>query len=254
MTRQNPLIMAAGLAGISVLLLPSLRGEVEPPPSDDKPLPAIRAWIFPAGQDAEVSVSLSAGNSEETQILAKSSSGETAADEMYTDVPEQQLVAEVRIGDRVESSSAVTCRGGNSYTMVVWYGGGKWQSKLYLDAGSTKSEDRDLRVLNFADGRNASVGIDDARKQEIPAASVVVIPVKPGVSMVNVEVVDPKGGPAAKSAVEVDFQVFRNAYVVVAPDYRGRMRPRILPGGRTAESLKAETALQNGANEAAASQ
>jgi hypothetical protein len=246
--------MAAGLAGISLLLLPSLRGQAEPPPSDDKPLPAIRAWIFPAGQTDEVSVSLSAGNDEERRVLAKSSSGENAADEMYNDVPEQQLVAEVRIGDRVESSSAVTCKGGNSYTMVVWYGGGKWQSKLYLDSGNTKSADRDLRVFNFADGRSAFVGIDDAKKQEIPAASVVVMAVKPGVSMVNVEVADSKGGPAAKSAVEVDFQVFQNAYIVVAPDYRGRMRPRILPGGRTAESLKAEAALRDGASESAAPQ
>jgi hypothetical protein len=217
---------------------------VESPQPEGKTLPAIRAWIFPGGEDAEASVSLSAGTDGEKKVLARSSSGKAVVDQAYSDVPEQQLAAEVRVGDRVESTSAVAFKSGSAYTMVVWNSGGKWQSKLYLDAGSTKSGARELRVINFAGDRESLVGIDAGQGQKLGASSVTGIAVAPKVSMVNVEVSDPQGGPAAKSAVEVDFAVFQNAYVVIAPDYRGRMRPRVLPGGRTAESLQAEAALQ----------
>jgi hypothetical protein len=241
--------MFSCLVVVSAFMTPLLHGQVEPRREDSKPLPAIRAWIFPGSETAEVSVSLSAGNDSEKNLLGKSSSGQTAADEAYTSVPDQQLVAEVRVGDRVESTAAVAFKSGHSYTMLVWNGGGKWQSKLYLDAGGTKSEGRELRVINFAEDRDSSVAIGDGKGQKLAASSVTGIPVEPKISMVNVEVPDPQGGPAAKSTVEIDFTVFQNAYVVIAPDYRGRMRPRVLPGGRTPESLKAEAALQTGPSE-----
>jgi hypothetical protein len=35
----------------------------------------------------------------------------------------------------------------------------------------------------------------------------------------------------AQSSGEVDFVETPSAYVVIAPDYRGRMRPRVISGG-----------------------
>ena len=126
--------------------------------------------------------------------------------------------------------------------MVVWSSGGKWDAKLFLDASAPQKSERHVRVVNFADGREALLRIDGAKPSPVTGSSVAQFPAPTGIALVSVEVLEPKGGPPALSSVEIDFSAFLNAYVVIAPDYRGRMRPRVIGGGRTKESLAAEAA------------
>ncbi len=191
---------------------------------------------------------MSAGEASEKKVLAAASAGQSRSDETYQRVPEGQLLAQIRVGDSIKSSATINFRKGSSYTMVVWNSDGKWEAKLFRDSGADPSTQRHVRVINFADGREASVRIDDAKPQNVAGAALAELAAPLGIAMVHLEVTDPEGGPPAKSSVEIDFSAYLNSYVVIAPDYRGRMRPRVFGGGRTRESLDAEAAASPAKN------
>jgi hypothetical protein len=227
-----------------ILPPPSVRGQEQPPEEGPSPerIANVRVWIFPGSEKESVGVAFATGEQSEKKVMAQTTGGESRAEEGYQTVAEGQLMSEIRVGDRVESTSTINFRKGSSYTMVVWNSGGQWEAKLFLDASTLQKPERHVRVVNFADGRPAMLKVGGGQGQNVAGSSVAEFPAPTGVAMVQTDVIDPKGGPPALSSVEIDFSAFLNAYIVIAPDYRGRMRPRVIGGGRTRESLAAEAA------------
>lgn len=233
------------LLGASMIVPPrGARAQEQPP--DEGPaaeqVASVRIWIFPGTEKDGVQITFSTGEESERKIMARTADGEARSEEGYQSVAEGQMLSEIRVGERVVSDTPVNFRKGSSYTMVAWSSGGKWEARLFLDASTPPKSERHVRVVNFADGRKALLRIDDAKPLPAGASTVAEFPAPVGVALVGVEVSDAEGGPPALSSVEIDFSAFFNAYVVIAPDYRGRMRPRVIGGGRTKESLAAEAA------------
>ncbi len=211
------------------------KGQLAPEEGESKPSPSLRAWIFPGSEKANVVVTLTDAAKAEKKVLASSSSGAAAIDEAYAAVTEGQHSLEVRIGEKVESAAEVNLRDSGAFTAVFWKTDGKWVKKVFRDNAQGDSDTREARLMNFADGRDSLVAINGSEGRRVPASTVEAIPAPPKISLLTVEVPDPTGGPPAKSSVEVDFSLYRNAYVIIAPDYRGRMRPRIFPAGKLRE-------------------
>lgn len=94
-----------------------------------------------------------------------------------------------------------------------------------------------VRVFNFSGGRKTVLHPRDAKPSEVPPGSVAEIKLPASLAPLRVEVptLDGKGAPAL-STVELDLKQWPSAYVVVSPDYRGRMRPRVLRGGEEKEA------------------
>lgn len=233
------------LLGASLVAPPlGVRAQDQPPgavPAAERGA-SVRVWIFPGSEKEKVEVAFSAGEQSEKKVMAQTVAGESRSEEGYQPVAEGQLQSELRVGERVVSSTPVSIRKGGSYTLVVWSNGAKWESKLFLDAGAAQKSERHVRVVNFADGREALLSIGGSKPSLVTGNTVAQFPAPTGIALISVEVLDPKGGPPALSSVEIDFSTFLNSYVVIAPDYRGRMRPRIIGGGRTKQSLAAEAA------------
>lgn len=233
------------LLGASIVAPPSSVLAQEQAPEEGpaaERVASVRVWVFPGTEKDGVQITFSTGEQSEKKVMAQTADGEARSEEGYQPVAEGQMLSEIRVGERVVSNTSVNFRKGSSYTMVVWSSGGKWDAKLFLDASAPQKSERHVRVVNFADGREALLRIDGAKPSPVTGSSVAQFPAPTGIALVSVEVLEPKGGPPALSSVEIDFSAFLNAYVVIAPDYRGRMRPRVIGGGRTKESLAAEAA------------
>lgn len=233
------------LLGTSIIVPPASVLTQEQPAEEGpaaERVASVRVWIFPGTEKDGVKITFSTGEESEKKVMARTADGEARAEEGYQPVAEGQTQSEIRIGERVVSNTPVNFRKGSSYTMVVWNSGGKWDAKFFLDASASQKPERHVRVVNFADGREALLRIGDSKPSPVTGSTVAELPAPASIAMVNVEVLDPQGGPSALSSVEIDLSDFLNAYVVVAPDYRGRMRPRAIGGGRTKESLAAEAA------------
>jgi hypothetical protein len=86
-------------------------------------------------------------------------------------------------------------------------------------------------VLNFAHGRETLVNYGTDKDVKVPGDSIQEVRMAPKIAGVAVKVLAADGSPPAQTSAEVDFSKASSAYVVVGPDYRGRMRPRVIDGG-----------------------
>jgi hypothetical protein len=244
MTRVRLFAFFLVLGASIVVWPPGVHAQEQPPaegPSAER-VASVRVWIFPGTEKDGIQITFSTGEESEKKVMARTAGGESRSEEGYQPVAAAQLLSEIRVGDRVVSSTPVNFRKGSSYTMVVWSSGGKWEAKLFPDTSTPQKSERQIRVVNFADGREALLRIDGAKPSPVTRSGVAEFPAPASVALIDVEVLDTKGGPPALSSVEIDFSAYLNSYVVIAPDYRGRMRPRVIGGGRTKESLAAEAA------------
>jgi hypothetical protein len=119
-----------------------------------------------------------------------------------------------------------------AYTVLAWRQGGKWELKVYVDGPFAKNlADRPLRLMNFAENRETLISLDNGSETKVAANTVEEFKISPKLTSFTVKVLAPDGGPAAQSSGEVDFTSTPSAYVVIAPDYRGRMVPEVITGG-----------------------
>jgi len=90
-----------------------------------------------------------------------------------------------------------------------------------------------VRLLNFGSDRVADVQIGAQPLVKVQPNSFVVAPLtESGTVNINVSLPDPKGGPPATSITDFSTAVSPSWSVVVIPDYRGKLRPRISPDGK----------------------
>jgi hypothetical protein len=149
-------------------------------------------------------------------------------------------------GEDAAVSEALPLRSGSAYTLIAWISGAKWQIKVFPDTLAQGSSQRPLRALNFAEGRETLLSAGGGEEIKLADNSVTGMNVAARICDVRVKVLAADGGPPAQSTVEVDFATVPSAYVVVRPDYRGRMRPRVILGGAETEDAGAEAAAAGG--------
>lgn len=193
----------------------------------------LRAWIFPLDLTQAVSVSAASDGADWLSLLASSKDGVAVSAAGYTQIPPGKIRIDLKSGEEVLAAKPWNLREAAHYTVLAWNDAGRWEMQIFEDdLSSARTAERPLRVLNFARGRETTLALDDG--EEIPVAKDAVREMKvPGqVTLVTTRVKSPDGGPPAKSSIEIDISAVPSTYLLIVPDYRGRMRPRVISGGQ----------------------
>jgi hypothetical protein len=207
----------------------------------------IRGWIFPAESKEKVSLEFLPLQTEMRAALAANQSGAVSAAPGYTEVAEGPLQLELKAGDKILAQGRLALQKDRFYTIAVWPEGSQWTLKVFADGPpAAGAAERPLRTFNFAGSRKTLVAVYGSPETEVSANSVIDQKVPAKVCMVTVRVLATDGGPPAQSTVEVDLSSIGSAYVVVGPDYRGRMRPRVIPGGEVRETEAVDSSGSGG--------
>lgn len=226
---------------LNVVMLAAIAGGVfaqETPGEDSskkQPVAHVRCWIFPRKENDAVTVVAKSADKTEHQLAA--AKGAAVSPVGYGTLPAGTYVFEARFGGSTASSPAFLLKDGSYCTLAAVPKGNSWELIAYPDGlQADKSAPRPVRVFNFAGGRKTVLHPGDAKPSEVPSGSVAEIKLPASLTPLRVEVptLDGKGAPAL-STVELDLKRWPSGYVVVSPDYRGRMRPRVLPGGEEPE-------------------
>lgn len=208
----------------------------------------VRGWLFPSGDKEPASLVLKLAGDAGAVTLASTKDGAVISNAGYEEVsPAGTVAVELKSGEQILSTQSLGLREDRHYTLVAWRENGRWQVKAFSDdPGPSNAADRPLRVLNFAEGRNTLVSFAGSAETQVAADSVQESRAPAKVTLVTVRVQSLDGGPPAQSSVEIDFTSAPCAYVAIGPDYRGRMRPRVIEGG----PLPEESPATAGAGEA----
>lgn len=206
----------------------------EVPSEDEAKATMVRGWILTP--DPAVRLQLKGAETTQETNLAAGSEGGISVNSGYLEAAPGNYVVELKSGDEVLESARGALRADRHYTAVVWREGSKWELKVFADDGSeANAVNRPLRVLNFAEQRETLLSLNEGAETKVPAQTVMETKAPAAVGMVTVKVLATDGGAPAQSSVEIDFKAAESAYVIVGPDYRGRMRPRVFTGGRVAD-------------------
>jgi len=207
----------------------------------EKAMTKVRGWIMTA--DPAVRLELKGETAEEIVALAAGGKEGVAVNQGYRESVPGNYVIELKQGDEVLQSMRGGLRDNRHYTVVAWRAGSKWELKVFADdLASPNTSERSLRLLNFAAERDTLIAVNDGAEKKVGKQTVEESKVPRGVMMIMVKVLASDGGPPAQSSVEMDFRSTPSAYVVVGPDYRGRMRPYIIPGGTSPDEVEGESA------------
>lgn len=210
-------------------------GDPAAPSSGEVPEALLRAWIF-GSDEPRVTIVLLDEQGGVFAPLADSANGAVSAGETYMTVRPGRRTVELRADENVLARVDVPLRKDGAYTLLAWKNGQRWQTRVFSDsARASESDNCFLRVVNFAGERETLLSVDGSKEVKVPSSTVEELPGPRKVCMVRVQVLAPDGGPPAQSSVELDMSTIDSAYVVVGPDYRGRMRPRVITGGPTPE-------------------
>jgi hypothetical protein len=206
------------------------------PDTPDRKTCYLRGWLFPNSKDAAVLRLRSDPQDVQQiqQVLSSCADGALSADGTYAKTSAGSLIAEVVDQNQAPlATHSVRLRPSIYYTLVAWQDkNGKWSIKSFTDSpSSTNAARKPVRVLNFAAGRETLLEVPGSEPFLTGADSCGETECAAKLLGITLKVLDPKGGAPAQSSTEIDLGSMPTAYVLVAPDYRGRMRPRVMSGG-----------------------
>jgi hypothetical protein len=192
----------------------------------------LRGWIFPAADSDAAVLAVKGEAAEAVTPIAASKGGERMMNPGYIEAKPGNTVIELKAGEQVLASGTVGLVDDAQYTVLAWKNDQKWALKVFPDGpAAPNAADRPLRVLNFAEGRETLLTLAGNKAAKIAGNSFQEFRLPARTAAFTVEVLAPDGGAPAQTSSAVDLSMASSAYVVVAPDYRGRMRPRIVEGG-----------------------
>ncbi len=205
---------------------------VDQPGQEEAKAPAgLRVWIFPRGDEPMAVVCKTAAD-EQPRTLASTTGAERTTGETYGEFAPGRIELQLKAGDRIVATAAGSLGDGRQYTAIAMPDGGDWKIKVLAD-GPAKAESsaRPLRICNFAAGRETVLSLQGAGDIKVAGDSLHETEVAPALTGLTIRVLAADGGPPGQSSTEIDFARAPSAYVVIGPDYRGRMRPRVIEGG-----------------------
>jgi hypothetical protein len=202
----------------------------------------VRGWII--NPDGPTSLGAKLGGAAGEVVLNTTGASELAAPSAYLELAPGNTVFELKINESIASSITAGLSPGHYYTALASRAadGRGWELKLLPDGphGPNVSE-RPVRIMKYTLGRPAELSFDggDIRKLAADGWEEFKRPAKVTALTVTVQAEDALGAPAV-SSVELDLANAGSAYVLVNPDYRGRMRPSVITGGAPPPTPKPE--------------
>jgi hypothetical protein len=234
------LSLATLVALLSTPSAPNAFAQEEAAPKPPKAA-MIRGWMFPDQAKSSAPMVFKVSDQGQPQVLATSDGTNASLAGGYQSLAGSgKVVLELGAGDKPVFSQTLALQQGKFYTLVAWQQQGVWKVKAFVDQRPGPADsDRPLRVLNFTDRRETEVALGASAAKKISSGGIEEFRVPPKVDTVTAKVF-PKdsGGVAATTTVEIDMSAMLGAYVVISPDYRGRMRPRVIAGGEVVEAIE----------------
>ena len=202
------------------------------PKSEGRDGAYVRGWIVGGGGSEAVSIFAQGPKDEEPWAFSSAAAGETVTNPGYKAGVAGGFQFQLIAGGKSLQTAKAELAQEVTYTVLAWRQDGQWEFKVYADGPFAKSVvDRPLRLMNFADKRETLISFDNGPETKIAANRVEEFKVPAKLTSFTVKVLASDGGDPALSSGEVDFAMAPSAYVLIAPDYRGRMRPRVVVGG-----------------------
>lgn len=190
----------------------------------------VRAWLFPGAPGAE-SIVLSATAPDGNSIAFATAAAPTT-DSAYRDLPAGTYSFDLKDKETVIGQKKERISSGSFYTLVAWPKDGKWTMELYSDDAASGGGPRPLRLLNFAGQATTTVkvgGLPTAVTLVPDSLQEIKLPAK--ITPFEVIAQPPGAEPPARTINDVDMTLASAVYILVSPDYRGRLRPQIIEGG-----------------------
>lgn len=232
MIEKFPSIVLTGCLWCSLLAGASAQTSEAARKNNDKEGSYLRGWIVGSGGSEAVSLYAQGPKDEEPRLFSSAAAGEKVVNPAYTKGVAGSFQFQIRSGEKILQSAKAELAENAAYTVLAWRQDDQWKFEVYADGPFAKSVvDRPLRLMNFAGKRETLISIDNGPETKIAANRVEEFKVSGKLTSFTVKVLAADGGAPAESSGEVDFGVVPSAYVVIAPDYRGRMRPRVVSGG-----------------------
>jgi hypothetical protein len=232
MIERMPLFLVVGCFWCAVFTGALAQAADLKPKSEGPDCAYIRGWIVGSGGSEAVSIFAQGPNDEEPWPFSSAAAGETAINAGYKEGVTGSFQFQLKAGEKNLQSAKAELAENAAYTVLAWRQDDQWEFEVYADGPFAKSVvDRPLRLMNFAGKRETLISIDNGPETKIAANRVEEFKVSAKLTSFTVKVLAADGGTPAESSGEVDFGVVPSAYVVIAPDYRGRMRPRVVAGG-----------------------
>ena len=232
MTEKFPSIVLAGCLWCSWLAGASAQTSEAARKNNDKEGSYLRVWIVGSGGSEAVSLFAQGPKDEEPRLFASAAAGEKVVNPAYTKGVAGSFQFQIRSGEKILQSAKAELAENAAYTVLAWRQDDQWEFEVYADGPFAKSVvDRPLRLMNFAEKRETLISIDNGAETKVAGNSVEEFKTLPKLTSFTVKVLAPDGGAPAQSSGEVDFASIPSAYVVITPDYRGRMIPEVINGG-----------------------
>lgn len=232
MIEKIPSFLLAGCLWCSVLTGALAQTSETTRKNADRDGSYLRGWIIGSGGLEAVSLFAQGPKDEEPRLFSSAAAGEKVVNPSYTKGLAGSFQFQLRSGEKILQSLTAELAESVGYTLLAWKQGSRWQLKLYADGPYAKNvADRPLRLLNFAENRETLISLDNGPDTKVAANTVEEFKTQPKLTSFTVKVLAPDGGAPAQSSGGVNFAATPSAYVVIAPDYRGRMRPRVINGG-----------------------
>jgi hypothetical protein len=194
---------------------------------------ALRGWLLPGKDSRSLLVRLRSASGEVPPLsLASSPAGSPSLAEPFTSTLAGSYICELVAGDSVLVSKEIRLGAGKSLTLLCLAGAdGKFEFRLFDDGPlPLPVGERFLRILNFADGREARLQIEGKEALSVAAESIKEAKLPPRQLPISVSVLAKDGGYPAQSFVMVDLAAAASSYLTIMPDSKGRMRPRFIAG------------------------
>lgn len=192
----------------------------------------LRTWIVSFSGAEAVSIFVQGPQDPKPRKLSSASDGEQVMNLGYTKFIAGIYQFELKIGDKVLQNMTADLAENSAFSLLAWSEGSKWNLRVFADGPFAENvKNRPLRLLNFADNRETLIALDGGEEKKVAANTVEEFNSSVKLTSFTVKVLSPDGGAPAQSSGEVDFVTTPSAYVIISPDYRGRMRPRVVAGG-----------------------
>lgn len=207
--------------------------EVTPPPPGKTEIPAhLRVWAMVFEENSNIAVRYKKEGI--TPVVLMEAPGEKPMRGSYLEVPKGAGEIELLSGGVPTSSVKLDLLADDYRTLLVSRDGGKLGLQVLQDPiPGQKDFPPAIRLLNFGTGRVAEVTIGAQPKVVVPENRCLITPVEgKGEAVLRVALPDPMGGPAATSTTDVNMGTSPSWSVVMIPDYRGKLRPRVSPDGK----------------------
>ncbi len=199
----------------------------------------LRGWLLPKEGEEELKLLYFKDPASAPTTIAVSANGMRSTSPEYLPVSEAGGMVELRAGDRTLAKSSLPLRSGRFYTLIATQSKGEWKFKVFADGAETDNAlDRPMRVMNFANGCDIKLAFGAAKPLTVQEGEMGEMRAPAKTAMLDMELFGKDGKSLGKAVLEIDASAAGSAYIVVSPDYRGRMRPRIIYGGAVSEDTE----------------